>query len=91
MSFIKDIEKTPLSSKKFIAYFVGSLSMKAVLCFMILHAVSPAIIMWTVTCLMLVETGYILGQSGLDALQRLAHIKSLSQQIPTIEPDKEEP
>lgn len=78
MSFIKDIEKTPLSSKKFIAYFVGSLSMKAVLCFMILHAVSPAIIMWTVTCLAIIETSYIGGQAALDALVRVSHIRGIS-------------
>lgn len=40
---------------------------------------------------MLIEIGFILGQAGLDVMTRLAHIKSIGPQLPTIEPDKEEP
>lgn len=91
MSFITDIEKSPLSSKKFLAMLFSSSTSKLVLLYMIAHSVSPAILMWMVTCLMLIEIGFILGQAGLDVMTRLAHIKSIGPQLPTIEPDKEEP
>lgn len=91
MSFIKDIEKTPLSSKKFIAMLVSSITGKIMIGFMILYSVSPAALMWAVTCLTCIDLLYLGGQSALDIFTRLAQIKNLSQQIPTIEPDKEEP
>lgn len=88
MSILSEIEKSPLSSKKFLALIISSLTSKLVLLFMITHAVSPAIIMWMVTCLMLIEIGFILGQSGLDAMVRLAHIKSISPPQPEQTEDK---
>lgn len=91
MSFIKDIEKSPLSSKKFIGYMTASLVGKIMLGFMITNAVSPAIIMWTVTCLAFLDIGYNLSTASLDLFTRLAHIKSLAPQLPTIEPDEDKP
>jgi len=91
MSFIKDIEKTPLSSKKFIAMLVSSITGKIMIGFMILYAVSPATLMWTVTCLTCIDLLYLGGQSALDIFTRLAQIKNLPQDVPTIERDKEEP
>lgn len=75
MSLIKNIEKTPIQSKKFLAYMISSLIGKSILVFMILKAVSPGVIAWSITCLSFLDIGYILSTASLDLFVRLANIK----------------
>ena len=77
MSLRNIIEKTPIQSKKFLAYMISSLIGKSILVFMIINAVSPGVIAWSVTCLSFLDIGYILSTASLDLFVRLAHIKHI--------------
>jgi len=74
------MEKTPLQSKKFVAFLVAEASWKVILLFLIFfgHEALPQalfVIMLTVVLVAgFIEAGYILGQAALDKYTRLAHI-----------------
>lgn len=76
MSVIKDIEKTPLQSKKFLAYLIMNFLNKALLFYMIYSGVGVAVITWAITTSIFIDAGYILGVVALDLFVRLAQIKS---------------
>jgi hypothetical protein len=76
MSLRNLIDKSPMQSKKFIAYFVTNILNKALLFFMIIHSVNPSIIVWGITASAFIDIGYIIGQAALDGFVRIAHIQN---------------
>jgi len=68
------LEKTPLQSKKFIAYILSNLGSKALLFWMINKDVSDFVLITTVTAASFIDIGYILGQAALDKYVRIASI-----------------
>jgi hypothetical protein len=68
------LEKTPLQSKKFIAYILSNLGSKALLFWMINQDVSDFVLITTVTAASFIDIGYILGQAALDKYVRIASI-----------------
>jgi hypothetical protein len=68
------LEKTPLQSKKFIAYILSNLGSKVLLFWMINQDVSDFVLITTVTAASFIDIGYILGQAALDKYVRIASI-----------------
>lgn len=68
------LEKTPLSSKKFIAYLFSNLGSKGLLFWMVHRDVSDFVLITTVTAAAFIDIGYILGQAALDKYVRVALI-----------------
>jgi hypothetical protein len=75
MSLIKNIEKTPMQSKKFLAYLFANLINKALIFWMIKNNIGGTTIAWAVTAAAFIDIGYILGQAALDGFVRMAQIK----------------
>jgi hypothetical protein len=75
MSLIKNIEKTPMQSKKFLAYLFANLINKALIFWMIKNNIGGATIAWAITAAAFIDVGYILGQAALDGFVRMAQIK----------------
>lgn len=71
---MKLLDKTPLSSKKFIAYLLAELLSKGVLILMILRDIDWWAIIAMIIVTAFVEVGYILGQAALDRYVRVAQI-----------------
>jgi len=71
---MKAIEKTPLSSKKFIAYLISNLGSKVLLFWMVTKSEGDMVIISTITAASFIDIGYILGQAALDKYVRVASI-----------------
>jgi hypothetical protein len=71
---MKAIEKTPLSSKKFIAYLISNLGSKVLLFWMVTRNEGDMVIITTITAASFIDIGYILGQAALDKYVRVASI-----------------
>ena len=69
---MKALEKTPLSSKKFIAYLISNLGSKLRLFWMVTKSESDMVIISTITAASFIDIGYILGQAALDKYVRVA-------------------
>lgn len=67
---LREIEKTPLQSKKFIAWFLAMLLTKIVLVYMITRATSDLVLLTTVITSGFLDIGYVLGQTALDIFVR---------------------
>lgn len=78
MSIAKTIEKTPMQSKKFLAYLLSNIVNKALIFWMVQKGVGGTTIAWTVTAAAFIDIGYILGQAALDGFVRMAHVKGAS-------------
>lgn len=76
MSLAKSIEKTPMQSKKFLAYLFANLINKIIIFWMIQKGIGGTTIAWAITAAAFIDIGYILGQAALDGFVRMAHIKS---------------
>jgi len=82
-------EKTPLSSKKFIAYLVADIGWSAFLAFVLLvyqEQLTPLVwglLMGTVLVKGFVQVGVILGQNSLDKFIRVARINA-TLGVPTV-------
>jgi hypothetical protein len=74
MGVITDIEKTPLQSKKFLAYLLSNISTKALLFWMIYKGAPDLVTITTITAAAFIDVGYILGQAALDKYVRVASI-----------------
>lgn len=74
------LEKTPLSSKKFIAYLLAEFGWKLVLLILLFNVemsiVSCALMMSIVIISGFVQVGYILGQAAVDKYIRVAQVSS---------------
>ena len=77
MSFAKNIEKTPMQSKKFLAYLLSNLISKAIIFYMVYKMAPAASVVWAITAATFIDVGYILGQAALDGFVRIAQIKTL--------------
>jgi hypothetical protein len=88
MSLIKNIEKTPMQSKKFLAYLLSNLTNKAIIFYMVFNSSSTTVVAWAITAAAFIDVGYILGQAALDGFVRMGQIKNLS--FPLNNPDKED-
>lgn len=66
------LDKTPLKSKKFVAYLVADLGWKGVILYMLMHLQSkldPEELTFLLTVVItsgIIQIGYILGQAALD-------------------------
>ena len=66
------LDKTPLKSKKFIAYLIADLGWKIVILYMLMHLQSklqPSELTFLLTVVItsgVIQIGYILGQAALD-------------------------
>jgi hypothetical protein len=87
MSFINNIEKTPIQSKKFLAYLLSNLINKAVIFYMVSKSMPTTAVAWAITAAAFIDIGYILGQAALDGFVRMAQIKTFSI---SSKPSKEE-
>lgn len=76
MSLAKSIEKTPMQSKKFLAYLFANLINKSIIFWMIQKEIGGTTIAWAVTAAAFIDIGYILGQAALDGFVRMAHVKN---------------
>ena len=66
MDALKDLERTPLQSKKFIGFFLSMLLSRICLVAMIKYGSSTIALCTLMLCSTCVEVGYILGQAALD-------------------------
>ena len=71
---MKALEKTPLSSKKFIAYLISNLGSKMLLFWMVTRSEGDMVLMTTITAASFIDIGYILGQAALDKYVRVASL-----------------
>lgn len=66
------MDKTPLKSKKFIAYLIADVSWKIILCYMLFQTKSKydyysfSIVLTLLIVSGFIQVGYILGQAALD-------------------------
>lgn len=67
-------EKSPLQSKKFVAFVVTEVTWKILLAMMILYDVSILAQMTVIIIGGFIEAGYIVGQASLDKYVRVAQI-----------------
>jgi hypothetical protein len=72
MNVASELEKTPLQSKKFIAYNVSNITMKLLLFYMCSKNESDLVIMTGLVASTFLDIGYILGQAALDRYVRVA-------------------
>jgi len=77
---MKALEKTPLASKKFIAYLISNLSSKMLLFWMVGKDTGDIITVSMIIASMFIDIGYILGQAALDKYVRVASL-SISEDI----------
>jgi hypothetical protein len=74
MSVAHEIEKAPLQSKKFIAYVLSNMTLKALIFYMTYKNEGDIVIMTSLTASTFLDIGYILGQAALDRYVRVASI-----------------
>ena len=67
-------EKTPMQSKKFLAYMFASLCMKLYMFYATKVQEGDVVVMTAVICAVFLDVGYILGQASLDRFVRVAAI-----------------
>ena len=79
MGAISNIEKTPLQSKKFLAYLLSNIGTKGLLFWMVSNSTPDLVIITTVTAAAFIDVGYILGQAALDKYVRVASIEKKEQ------------
>lgn len=70
MSTLQKLDRTPMQSKKFIAFFLCLVVSRICLIVMIQNAVSPTVLVTALLCSTFVDVGYILGQAALDIYVR---------------------
>lgn len=75
MKAIEKLEKTPLQSKKFIAYLISNLGSKLLMFWMVYSKESDFVLTAVVTAAAFIDIGYILGQAALDKYVRVTSIK----------------
>ena len=76
MNAVDQIEKAPLSSKKFVAYVMSNILMKIFLFSMLKYETSEAVMICAILSSSFVDVGYILGQAALDKYVRVASVQS---------------
>lgn len=69
-----DFERSPLQSKKFLAYLFSNISTKIYMFYATMRSEGDIVIMTSIICSLFLDVGYILGQSSLDKYVRMAKI-----------------
>jgi len=77
MSNLSDLERTPMQSKKFIAFFLSLLLSRISIVIMVKAKMSDTVILAALMCATFVDVGYILGQAALDIF-----VRAISRQRP---------
>lgn len=72
---METIEKTPLQSKKFIAYLISNLGSKSLMFWMVSRQESDFVLTAVITAAAFIDIGYILGQAALDKYVRVTSMK----------------
>jgi hypothetical protein len=72
MNITSEIEKTPLQSKKFIAYNIANVTSKLLIFYMCYKNEGDLVIMTGLVASAFLDIGYILGQAALDKYVRVA-------------------
>jgi len=85
---LKDIEKTPLSSKKFIAWFLASMTWKAFLFYAVFVTANITVQLWIIALLFFLDALYVGGQAAVDALVRYVAIVKDTQIVSEHKDDK---
>ena len=70
MSAIHRLERTPMQSKKFIAFFLCLVLSRVSLIVMVKDNVGEMVLITALLCSTFVDVGYILGQAALDIFVR---------------------
>ena len=74
MNPISQIEKTPIQSKKFLAYLLSNLGSKILIFRMIEKSEDNIVLIALITASSFIDIGYILGQAALDKYVRIASL-----------------
>jgi hypothetical protein len=91
MGLLEDIDKSPLRSKKFIAYLLAELTWKIIILVTLFLGLNEGVsgdagrwwfVFTVVTVAGFIEVGYIGGQAWLDKYVRVAKITSLGKGSP---------
>ena len=69
-------EKTPMASKKFLAYMFANVTTKLYLFYCTKVGEGDIVVMTAIVCSLFLDVGYILGQASLDRYVRIAAIAS---------------
>jgi len=70
MSTLQKLDRTPMQSKKFIAFFLCLVVSRISLIVMIKNDVGSTVLVTALLCSTFVDVGYILGQAALDIYVR---------------------
>jgi hypothetical protein len=71
---MRNLERTPLQSKKFIAYMITNLIMKTYMFYSTYTGESDTVVITAIFLSVFLDVGYILGQAAVDSLVRYASI-----------------
>jgi hypothetical protein len=72
MNLISQVEKSPMQSKKFLAYLLSNLGSKILTFWMVEKGVDNVTLITIITATAFIDVGYILGQAALDKYVRVA-------------------
>lgn len=75
MKLLSIIEKSPLQSKKFVAYLISNLGSKILMAWMVTKQASSTTMVAAIVAAAFIDIGYILGQAALDKYVRVVAIK----------------
>jgi hypothetical protein len=75
MSLTSQIEKTPMQSKKFLAYLLANVGSKILMFRMIEKSEENIVLIALITATAFIDIGYILGQAALDKYVRVASLE----------------
>jgi hypothetical protein len=67
-------QKTPLQSKKFLAYFFANVFSKVYLFYATSKNEGDMVIIMTIFCSTFLDVGYLLGQASLDKYTRMTEV-----------------
>lgn len=80
MKLLSIIEKSPLQSKKFVAYLISNLGSKILMAWMVTEQASSMTMVTAIVAAAFIDIGYILGQAALDKYVRVVAIKGKSEE-----------
>jgi positive regulator of sigma E activity len=75
MKILTIIEKSPLQSKKFVAYFISNIGSKLLMAWMVTKQASSTTMVAAIIAAAFIDIGYILGQAALDRYVRVMAIR----------------
>jgi len=76
MSNQKNLDKTPIQSKKFLAYMFSNICFKIYLFYATLHQEDSVVLITVIVSAAFLDVGYILGQSYVDKYMHIGDVAS---------------